>query len=82
MPQIGGVVPEVDHRISKVSAEVRNGVSHFRYRTSYPGDLGSDIGVLGLLMPAEVNLPLESSSAQVAGEGLESGVLAAVSDQV
>lgn len=40
------------------------------------------ISMLGFPMPSEVHLPLESASAQVAGEGLEAGVLPGVGDEV
>lgn len=38
--------------------------------------------MLGLLVPPQVHLALEGSAAQVAGEGFEARVLAAVRDQV
>lgn len=38
--------------------------------------------MLRLLVSPEVNLPLEGAAAKVAGEGLESGVFAAVRDEV
>lgn len=38
--------------------------------------------MLGLLVPAQVHLPLEGLVAELAGEGLVAGVLAGVRDQV
>lgn len=43
---------------------------------------GPDFGVLRLFMPAEVDLPLEGPTADVAGERLEARVLATVRDEV
>lgn len=43
---------------------------------------GPELCVLGLLVAAKVHLPLEGTSAQVAREGLEPGVLARVCDEV
>lgn len=40
------------------------------------------LGVLRLLVPAQVDLPLERLVAQFAGKGLESGVLARVRYQI
>lgn len=45
-------------------------------------DDGSELGVLRLLVSAQVDLALEGSAAKVAGEGLEAGVLPGVGDQV
>lgn len=41
-----------------------------------------EIGVLGLAMPSKVDLPLESSAAELAGERLETRVLPRMRDQI
>lgn len=41
-----------------------------------------EIGVLGFAVPPQINLPLEGTAAQFAGEGLETRVLPRMRDQV
>lgn len=41
-----------------------------------------EVGVLGLAMPPKIDLPLESTTAKLAGERLEARVLPRVRDQV
>jgi len=41
-----------------------------------------EIGVLGLAVPPQVDLPLESSAAQLARERLETRVLSRMRDQI
>ena len=43
---------------------------------------GPHVAVLGLLVAPQVDLPLESSAAEITGEGFVAGVLPGVSDQV
>ena len=46
------------------------------------GGDGPHIAVLGLLVSPQVHLPLESSAAEITGEGFVARVLPGVSDQV
>ena len=41
-----------------------------------------DVAVLSLLVSPQVDLPLESSAAEITGEGFVAGVFPGVSDQV
>jgi hypothetical protein len=57
-------------------------VCHGDVTVTINGGYGAWWGVLGLNVPSEVDLALESPAAPVAGEGFESGVFSAVGDEV
>lgn len=66
------------------AADLMLGVVHDDVRRSvHAGDDGlRHRGVLGLPVPPQIHLPLESLVAEAAGEGLVSGVFAHVRDEI